>query len=72
MKMKVAIFVKKNTERGDFMRTYRASIYSNARHKWYELSATCETYEEAQLYFYSEMEDGDIILKITDDRGYLV
>lgn len=54
------------------MRTYRASIYSNTSHKWYELSATCETYKEAQLYFYSEMEDGDIILKITDDRGYLV
>lgn len=54
------------------MRTYRASIYSNARHNWYELLATCETYEEAQLYFFSEMKDGDIILKITDDRGYLV
>lgn len=58
--------------RSDFMRTYRASIYSNTRHNWYELSATCETYEEAQLYFFSEMKDGDIILKITDDRGYLV
>ena len=54
------------------MRTYRASIYSNERHNWYELSATCETYEEARLYFFSEMKDGDIILKITDDRGYLV
>lgn len=58
--------------RGDLMKTYRASIYSNERHKWYELSATCETYEEAKNYFFSEMEDGDIILKITDDRGYLV
>ena len=54
------------------LKTYRASIYSNTHHKWYELSATCETYEEAKNYFFSEMEDGDIILKITDDRGYLV
>ena len=64
--------MQESLERGDFMRIYRASIYSNTHHKWYELSATCETYEEAKNYFFSEMEDGDIILKITDDRGYLV
>lgn len=54
------------------MTTYTATFYSNQHHRWYELSTTSETYEEAMGYFYSEMEDGDIILKIVNDRGYLV
>lgn len=54
------------------MTTYIATFYSSNHHKWYELSTTAYTYEQAMGYFYSKMEDNDILLKVVDDRGYLV
>ena len=54
------------------MTTYTASIYSNKMHNWYELSGRFEDCESAVQYFYTVMKDDDIILKIVDERGYLV
>ena len=58
---------------GDLMlHTFTAYLFSCRSHIWYQLTTATETVEEARQQFYSEMEEEDIILKIIDEKGYLV
>lgn len=54
------------------LHTFTAYLFSCRSHIWYQLTTATETVEEARQQFYSEMEEEDIILKIIDEKGYLV
>lgn len=54
------------------LHTFTAYLFNGRYNVWYQLTTSTETIEEAHGYFYSEMEENDIILKIIDEKGYLV
>lgn len=52
--------------------TYEAEVFNNESQTWKKLQVRTTTDESARQMIYHLMNEDDILLKIRNDRGYLI
>lgn len=51
---------------------FEAEVFNNSENTWRTLVITAHNEHEALQKIYEEMSDNDILLKVRNERGYLI
>lgn len=54
------------------MKKFEAEVFNNSSNTWRTIIITAPSENEALRKVYLEMHDNDILLKVRNERGYLV
>lgn len=54
------------------MKQFEAEVFNNSENTWRTLVISAHNEHEALQKIYEEMSDNDILLKVRNERGYLI